>query len=119
MNQYHLIFEKQRHTAIGRRAGPEPEANELFVANHLSAISAGTQMFLFSGHFPEQRAVDTKIASMTGVFRYPLAYGYSSVGEVIAAGNHDNVDDPFKAREQHHLLSDPGAPAPSVETFTE
>jgi 2-desacetyl-2-hydroxyethyl bacteriochlorophyllide A dehydrogenase len=89
MNQYRLIFEKPWRTAIERRTVPKPAETELLVANRLSAISAGTEMLIFSGHFPEQMAVDTKIASMSGVFRYPLAYGYSSVGEVIAAGNPD------------------------------
>ena len=91
MNQYRLIFEKPRHTTIERRSVTPPEKNELLVANCLSAISAGTEMLIFGGHFPEKMAVDTKIASMTGDFRYPLAYGYSSVGEVIAAGNPDNA----------------------------
>jgi hypothetical protein len=91
MNQYRLIFEKPRRTAIERRTVPQPEENELLVANRLSAISAGTEMLIFGGHFPEQMAVDTKIASLSGAFRYPLAYGYSSVGEVIAAGNPDNA----------------------------
>ena len=91
MNQYRLIFEKPRHTAIERRTVPQPEENELLVANRLSAISAGTEMLIFGGHFPEQMAVDATIASLAGTFRYPLAYGYSSVGEVIAAGNPDNA----------------------------
>jgi len=91
MNQYRLIFEKPRQTSIERRTVPQPEQSELLVANRLSAISAGTEMLIFGGHFPEQMAVDTKIASLTGAFRYPLAYGYSSVGEVIAAGNPDNA----------------------------
>ena len=91
MNQYRLIFEKPRHTTIECRTVPQPGENELLVANRLSAISAGTELLIFGGHFPEQMAVDTKIAELTGVFRYPLAYGYSSVGEVIAAGNPDNA----------------------------
>jgi len=91
MNQYRLIFEKPRHTIIERRTAPRPEENELLVANRLSAISAGTEMLIFGGHFPEHMALDTTIASLAGVFRYPLAYGYSSVGEVIAAGSPDNA----------------------------
>jgi 2-desacetyl-2-hydroxyethyl bacteriochlorophyllide A dehydrogenase len=91
MNQYRLIFEKPRRTTIERRTVPQPEENELLVANRLSAISAGTEMLIFGGHFPEQMAVDSKIASLSGAFRYPLAYGYSSVGEVIAAGKPDNA----------------------------
>jgi 2-desacetyl-2-hydroxyethyl bacteriochlorophyllide A dehydrogenase len=91
MNQYRLIFEKPGHTTIERRPVAQPQENELLVANRLSAISAGTEMLIFGGHFPEQMAVDTKIASLTGDFRYPLAYGYSSVGEVIAAGNPGNA----------------------------
>lgn len=91
MNQYRLIFEKPRHTIIERRTVPQLAENELLVANRLSAVSAGTEMLIFGGHFPEQMVVDTKIASLTAVFQYPLAYGYSSVGEVIAAGNPDNA----------------------------
>jgi hypothetical protein len=68
MNQYRLIFEKPRRTTIERRTVPQPEENELLVANRLSAISAGTEMLIFGGHFPEQMAVDTKIASLSGAF---------------------------------------------------
>jgi hypothetical protein len=98
MNQYRLIFEKPRRTTIERRTVPKPAETELLVANRLSAISAGTEMLIFGGHFPEQMAVDTKIASLSGLFRYPLAYGYSSVGEVIAAGNPDNAEVDRQAR---------------------
>ena len=65
---------------------PDPAPDQVLVATRLSAISAGTEMLVFKGLFPENMAVDDTIASLAGPFQYPLLYGYSCVGEVIAAG---------------------------------
>lgn len=67
------------------RLGRLPE-DRLLVQTHLSAISPGTEMLLFRGQFPEELAVDETIASLSSVFRYPLKYGYSLVGQVVDVG---------------------------------
>lgn len=81
-----------RPLAVEVREGPlpRPAREQVLVATRISAISAGTELLVFKGLFPEDMAVDADIASLSGRFSYPLAYGYSCVGEVIASGA--NVD---------------------------
>ena len=87
MQQLTLIFDGPQQTTVEKRALPEPADNEVLVANRLSAISAGTEMLVFNGKIPAGMAVDSKIPSIAGRFEYPLSYGYSSVGQVIATGS--------------------------------
>lgn len=74
--------------AIKEQPVTAPASNEVLVATRISAISAGTELLVFKGLFPEQMAVDATISSLAGRFHYPLAYGYSCVGEVVATGPH-------------------------------
>ena len=66
---------------------PEPPRDGLRIETRLSAISAGTEMLIFRGQFPEHLTLDEKLPSLAGRrFQYPVAYGYSCVGRVTAAG---------------------------------
>lgn len=87
MKQLSLLFKQPLTTELREMPVPEPAPDQVLVANRLSAISAGTEMLVFQGLFPENMAVDTAIASLSGRFRYPLMYGYSCVGKVVAAGS--------------------------------
>ena len=86
MNKRSLIFYRPFGIRIDSHPVPEPAEKELLVASRLSAISAGTEMLVFRGQFPADLPVDETIPALAGRFRYPLAYGYSCVGEVVAAG---------------------------------
>jgi len=82
-----LYFEKPFVCAVKEGELPLPQGSELLVQTHCSAISAGTEMLVFQGCFPEEITVDATLPSYAGKpFAYPLAYGYSSVGTVVAAG---------------------------------
>jgi 2-desacetyl-2-hydroxyethyl bacteriochlorophyllide A dehydrogenase len=63
-----------------------PDGDELLVATRASGISAGSELLVYRGEFPESLAVDETIDALDGSFEYPLAYGYASVGEVVDTG---------------------------------
>lgn len=86
MKKSRLLFNQPFAIRIENSPMPEPADRELLVATRLSAISAGTEMLVFRGQFPADLPVDEGIPSLAGHFQYPLAYGYSCVGEVVAAG---------------------------------
>lgn len=65
---------------------PDPAPNQALVQTLVSAISPGTELLIYRGQFPEDLLVDETLASLAGDFHYPLRYGYSAVGRVIAAG---------------------------------
>jgi len=57
-----------------------------------SLISSGTELNVFKGSFESASQLDTTIKGMAEeTMEYPLAYGYSLVGRVVACGS--NVDD--------------------------
>jgi NADPH:quinone reductase-like Zn-dependent oxidoreductase len=69
-----------------REALGEPGAGQMLVASLCSAISPGTEMLFYRGQFPPGLAVDATIAGLGEPFSYPLKYGYSVVGQVMALG---------------------------------
>lgn len=82
-----LYFEKPFACAVREEPLPEAMGDQLLVQTSCSAISAGTEMLIFQGRFPTGMAVDETLPSYAGQpFAYPLAYGYNSVGTVVAAG---------------------------------
>ena len=87
MKSFGLYFEKPFRCAVREAPLPEPRGDELLVQASCSAISAGTELLVFKGQFPAGMAVDAALSSYEGQrFEYPLTYGYSSVGRVVAAG---------------------------------
>lgn len=92
MKKRSVIFKQPFVIDVEEQDIPKPKADELLVANRLSAISAGTEMLVFKGHFPADMALDEKIPSLSQPFQYPLKYGYSCVGEVIATGARPTAD---------------------------
>ena len=65
---------------------PTPDTGHVLVQTLLSAISPGTEMLVYQDQFPANLAVDEKISSLSGAFRYPLRYGYAAVGQVAEIG---------------------------------
>lgn len=87
MNALSLYFTQPFSTEVREEPRPVPTAGQVLVAVQMSAISAGTEMLVFKGLFPRHMAVDATLAALGGRFEYPLRYGYSCVGRVIAAGH--------------------------------
>jgi 2-desacetyl-2-hydroxyethyl bacteriochlorophyllide A dehydrogenase len=87
MRRLSLFFDRPLTMEIREEPLPEPAPGEVLVAVRLSGVSAGTELLVFKGLFPGHMAVDAAISSLSGRFEYPVAYGYSCVGEVTAAGS--------------------------------
>src|SRR5579883_1286390 len=66
-----------------------PAADEVVVQAVASGISAGTEMLVYRGQVPPALLLD--LPTLAGSFRYPVKYGYASVGRVTAVGT--AVDD--------------------------
>jgi 2-desacetyl-2-hydroxyethyl bacteriochlorophyllide A dehydrogenase len=71
---------------ISEQRLPPPRAGEVVVQSLLSAISPGTEGLIYRGEFPRGLAVDASLSALPGEFGYPLKYGYSLVGRVVALG---------------------------------
>ena len=81
-----LYFTAPRQVEVRREELPPPAAGQVLVRSLCSAISAGTELLFYAGHFPQDLALDENIAALSAPAAYPLRYGYSLVGEVIALG---------------------------------
>ncbi len=68
---------------------PALQDDEVLVKTLCSAISAGTEMLVYRGQFPQlQDAHDT----VSSELKYPLAYGYACVGKVLGIGKKVNKE---------------------------
>ena len=86
MNRTSIIFEKQYTLGLKSETLSEPAAKEVLIKTRFSAISAGTELLVYRGEFPPGLPVDANIKALSKPFGYPLKYGYTSVGEVVAVG---------------------------------
>ena len=50
----------------------------------VSAVSHGTEMLVYRGEVPERLELD--LPTLRGSFRFPIKYGYASVGRVVDVG---------------------------------
>lgn len=81
-----VIFTGPRAIQIRETPVPEPCPGQVLVQTSLSAISAGTEMLVYRGQFPQHLSLDTSIEGMDQPFSYPLSYGYAAVGQVKQCG---------------------------------
>jgi 2-desacetyl-2-hydroxyethyl bacteriochlorophyllide A dehydrogenase len=91
-----VYFTAPKSIEIREESLPELGSGDVLVQTLLSAISLGTESLVYQGLFPSDLAVDENIASLTTPFSYPLKYGYSAVGQVIAVG--PGVDHAWQGR---------------------
>lgn len=86
MNVRTLYFTEPGRIDIHAEQLDQPTGEELHIKTRASGISAGSELLVYRGEFPDSVAVDESIDALDGTFEYPLAYGYSTVGEVIDTG---------------------------------
>src|SRR5512140_1718141 len=86
VNRRTLYFTAPGQVEIREEQLPEPGAHDVLVETSCSAISAGTEMLVYQGHFPRDLESDTAISGLRGGFQYPLAYGYANAGIVRKIG---------------------------------
>jgi 2-desacetyl-2-hydroxyethyl bacteriochlorophyllide A dehydrogenase len=82
-----LRFVAPRRVEIQRVEVRPPAPGEVLVRTRWSGISGGTELLAYRGELDETLELDETIGSLEGTFRYPFAYGYSSVGEVDRSGS--------------------------------
>ncbi len=96
MNSLSLSFDAPEQVTISETELSMPRNNQVLVKTHLSAISAGTELMIYRGEFPDDLPVDETISALSGDFNYPMKYGYCLVGQVIDFGR--DVDPSWKDR---------------------
>jgi len=81
-----LVFSKPRLATIQEEVLPEPGEGEVLIQTICTLISMGTELTAYRGEFPANSAWSSWV-------RYPFRPGYSSVGIVVARGDHvDSVN---------------------------
>lgn len=123
MKQRVLYFTAPREVVVQEEKLPPLQAGQVLVETLVSAISPGTEMLLYRGQFPTDLAVDDAIDAFVGPCAYPLRFGYSSVGRVIALGG--GVAPEWEGRmvfsfQPHasHFVAETGALMPVPESLT-
>jgi 2-desacetyl-2-hydroxyethyl bacteriochlorophyllide A dehydrogenase len=87
-----LYFTAPRQVKLREETLPALGVDEVLVETVCSAISAGTEMLIYQGRFPQEVETDSVISSLRGGFKYPIAYGYACVGSVKEVGKEVNTD---------------------------
>lgn len=86
MNARTLYFTEPGRIDLHDEPLDPPTGDDLLVETAASGISAGSELLVYRGEFPDSIAVDETIDALDGSFEYPIAYGYSTVGEVVDTG---------------------------------
>ena len=59
-----LVFAAPGRLFVESGSMPQPQADELLITTHLSAISPGTEMLFYRGQVPSDIAVDATIEAL-------------------------------------------------------
>jgi 2-desacetyl-2-hydroxyethyl bacteriochlorophyllide A dehydrogenase len=86
MKRTSVIFKHPSEIELRRSNVPSPGEGEVLVQTQMSPISPGSEMLVYRGQFPLGLAVDDNIPALGRKFKYPLKYGYASVGQIIGIG---------------------------------
>lgn len=112
MNARQLYFVKPHQVEIREQPLPSLQPDQVRVKNLYSSISAGTEMLVYRGQLPDDRALDDNLEAFEKqTISYPLPYGYACVGRIEAAGK--DVDAAsvgksafsFQPHASHHVCS--------------
>ncbi len=78
-----LFFIAPRKLEVRETPLPPLKADEALVETICSAVSAGTEMLVYRGQFPQLTDAHDAVSSE---LQYPLAYGYACVGRIRDVG---------------------------------
>ena len=113
MKRLSLYFTGEQEVDVKEESLPFLSNHQVLVQSKLSAISPGTELLLYRNLFPEEMDLDESIDTLSGEFNYPLKYGYSTVGQIIAIGK--DVDPWWNNQfvfafhpHESHFLAKPG-----------
>ncbi len=120
MQRKTVYFTAPCQVELRQEALAESGAGQVLVETQLSAISAGSEMLLYRGQFPN--LLDTFDSISSGV-AYPTPYGYACVGRVVQVGSH--VDPAWAGRrvfsfQPHtsHFIAAPSSLIPIPEEIS-
>lgn len=86
LNARSLWFEGPRRVGFRETPVASPGRGEIQVRALYSAISQGTELLVYRGQVAPDLPLDLGLTTMEGSFRFPIKYGYASVGEVHEVG---------------------------------
>jgi len=86
MKSRSLWFSRAREVELREEEVGPPKGDEILVEALYSGISHGTEMLVYRGEVPQDLELDSSLQTMKGSFRFPIKYGYSSVGKVVQLG---------------------------------
>lgn len=84
VNRRSLVFQGPRLVELESSPMPQPAAGEVLVAAEASAISAGTELLVYRGQAPSEASSPAEVGALRGDLSFPMKFGYSMVGRVIA-----------------------------------
>jgi len=104
-----LFFMGPQQVEVREEPLAPPGPGQVLVQTLISAISPGTELLIYRGQAPGDLAVDETIPALAGRFDFPLKYGYSAIGRVMAWGEgvpeewRDRLVFAFHPHESHFL----------------
>src|SRR5689334_10402939 len=78
-----LYFTSPGQLEIREANLPDLKGDEVLVETICSAISAGTEMLVYRGQFPQLKDANDAVSND---LNYPLPYGYACVGRITQVG---------------------------------
>jgi 2-desacetyl-2-hydroxyethyl bacteriochlorophyllide A dehydrogenase len=82
MRASQIVFVAPRVVRLRSFDLDEPQDDQVVVRTAMSGISGGTEMLAYRGEIDPDTPLDDTLPALTGTFRYPFSYGYSTVGIV-------------------------------------
>ncbi len=89
MKRKTIYFTASKRVELREESMPAPGADEVLVQTVCSSISAGTEMLVYRGQFPQ---LDNAHDAISSGLNYPTPFGYACVGKVVETGNAVNND---------------------------
>lgn len=86
MKRYSLFFTKPKKVEIIKEEINSPKKNQVLIKTIFSSISAGTEMLYYNDEIKKNLLIDEKLNCLKRPFKYPLKYGYSTVGKITSIG---------------------------------
>ena len=80
-------FTSPRTVELRTASANPPASGEVRIEALYSGISHGSEMLVYRGEVPAELALDSALATLQGSFKFPLKYGYASVGRIVDVGD--------------------------------
>jgi threonine dehydrogenase-like Zn-dependent dehydrogenase len=106
-----LWYSAPGQAAIRTEPAPMPGPGEVLVRTRYSALSRGTESLVFQGAVPEGEHERMRAPFQAGAFPFPVKYGYSAAGQVIAGPDDLLGRDVFALHPHQSLFAVPAESA--------